>query len=575
MISLYSVSSDVKNVINKINIWLKTESNTHSKLIKHLTWPLHCDGGTNSQLILDFFIKKKSLERIINLEKFNELIIIGESDTIWEKKLLISVAKKNNINVNIYNKYKLKKNIRVIKNKFRSIISLCLKIYRIIKIKFEIKFNKPEVKFNTKYKIGIQLVGESANHNNHTLELTTQIKKQEMEPIVLGWLTGESIKLYKKEKIKFVKLEGYIKLREIFFLLYYINYSILKVKKIINNLKIETSDVLEEIIRNLIIKNYTKEVFLRAALEIAVKRYLEENKLNAIRPWTLVWHEGVELYYQYKEKNKNGLVFEQGGWPYNLRNPITEVNSDIKREEIFYFACSTKQVEYLIKKGYKKKNIFKSGMHWINSINEFGEQNNKKQSRENLNLKANYIILLDVNANVSGYQSKSEQIQVLECLIQFLNENKEYHLLVKEHPASNDSDYKFLINKSKLKNITIINKNILPYESINASDIVITKMSTLALEAMYLNVPVLGVILDNEPEWEVYGESLEYCRTISQLKLKLNEIFTNEEKFDEWKNIMKKKKEEFFIEHDIVNNKNSSDLVAREIKNSLKFKTNL
>ena len=81
--------------------------------------------------------------------------------------------------------------------------------------------------------------------------------------------------------------------------------------------------------------------------------------------------------------------------------------------------------------------------------------------------------------------------------------------------------------------------------------------------------------MDNELEWEIYGASLEYCRSISQLKLKLKEIFTNEEKLNEWKNLMTKEKEKFFIEHDIVNNKNSSDLVAKEIKNLIKFKTDI
>jgi hypothetical protein len=57
--------------------------------------------------------------------------------------------------------------------------------------------------------------------------------------------------------------------------------------------------------------------------------------------------------------------------------------------------------------------------------------------------------------------------------------------------------------------------------------------------------------------------------------LKLKEIFTNEEKFNEWKNIMTKEKENFFIEHDIVNNKNSIDLVAKEIKNLIKIKTDI
>ena len=68
----------------------------------------------------------------------------------------------------------------------------------------------------------------------------------------------------------------------------------------------------------------------------------------------------------------------------------------------------------------------------------------------------------------------------------------------------------------------LIDKNMLPYHALNAADLLITKFSTIALEAMLFKRPVVSILLDGEERFRIYGDAVERANSLEAL----NEILT-------------------------------------------------
>ncbi len=115
----------------------------------------------------------------------------------------------------------------------------------------------------------------------------------------------------------------------------------------------------------------------------------------------------------------------------------------------------------------------------------------------------------------------------------------------------------------------MITSGALPYDAINASDLLITKMSTMALEAMYLNVPTIGIILDNEPNWKVYEEGVEYENCLYHLRTRLQTLLDSRLKRQNWCIEMSVRQRVYIERHGILASNYPTRDVAIAVKNRL------
>lgn len=133
--------------------------------------------------------------------------------------------------------------------------------------------------------------------------------------------------------------------------------------------------------------------------------------------------------------------------------------------------------------------------------------------------------------------SSAHHDKIIQTLHQTIKDNKEkYFFMFKLHKKDYETHYKNLLNDVSIKN----NLAIYPFEYFNGKDIIfewidiahviITGASTSALEAMYLNKPVITIDLmqeyENETQYIQKGGTY-HCKQPYELNQYLDALYTN------------------------------------------------
>ena len=104
-----------------------------------------------------------------------------------------------------------------------------------------------------------------------------------------------------------------------------------------------------------------------------------------------------------------------------------------------------------------------------------------------------------------------------------------------------------LIDAYSLENVFMIDKKISVFHCINATDLLITKFSTIAIEAMYLKKPVISVILDGENKFRIYGDAAEYMNDVEDLKKLMNVLVNDDDYRLQWTSNLNENMEVFLM----------------------------
>lgn len=132
---------------------------------------------------------------------------------------------------------------------------------------------------------------------------------------------------------------------------------------------------------------------------------------------------------------------------------------------------------------------------------------NSEEVRKKYNIPENKkIILLTTQAMVEhGHWTEKQREMFTKSIINVFRNMPDLHLLIKHHPMEPIDVYKQIVKDSS-DNITLCeNANL--YKLINSCEILITLLSTTALEAMIFNKVVIIVNLFGDPSSLPYGKS--------------------------------------------------------------------
>jgi len=143
----------------------------------------------------------------------------------------------------------------------------------------------------------------------------------------------------------------------------------------------------------------------------------------------------------------------------------------------------------LLKWGYPKKAVLVTGQPRYDFLLHADEIFNKKQIIKKYNLPKNKKFLLW--ATQTHGLSKEENLRNIKAIFGAMNELKDrYHLIIKLHPLEDQNAplYKRFLNKPFA---TIIRGRENTYELIHISDMVITKHSTVGIESIVMNKPIV------------------------------------------------------------------------------------
>lgn len=574
MESFYCVADDVIAFIREINHWLACLGCEEEIPKSLLYWEMHCEGGDTGQRVLDLLLLMRSYQDLIDRFQPNEIILVQSANATWEDELLLALADDLGITIRVKGQVGLSGWLRKrVWMKWRPLLAGVYWSLKIIQIKLA-NLLHPHPHIDAKKSVMVQLVGDEKKHLNHVQPVLEAINASGLQGVALGWRLGSTATILRQEGITVLELETWVSLRDLVAGWIRTLKSLMRAKREIRGfLPYAVGPVKTNIMRGILLNSlfsfFADGITSRYHLASACRRLFLTYVPKALCPWTRRFEAGISVYQALPEIG-SPLLFIYGGWPYNISNPIEEAYFEkaIPNNQVIWFTCSEMHSAFARKLGFLPHNLYVAGFHkatrHINILTEFPAT----EFRSRLGLKQNceLYIFLDPNYNLRGVQTQQEQVKVLETMLCIAKDHPEIIIIIKPHPSHQPGILESVIAEFSLPNVALISHQDSPHDALKASDIVISKFSTLFAEAMFLGIPGVGVILDNESSFDGYEDAVDYCYSIDELREKILSLIQDRDYQVQWKEQMKNRQRSFLSSHGLYIESCYALIIAEKLK---------
>jgi len=239
----------------------------------------------------------------------------------------------------------------------------------------------------------------------------------------------------------------------------------------------------------------------RIRIERALAAVLRSARPAALKPWGPEFFEGraaVRLLH----RRRDTLVFHYWlgaslEWPYSDAQHLIDVFlAKGKREgEIATanYALSPAQVEWV-------------GHARFDALLDYARTVPALESRRRLGLPAGgkRFVGFDPGGPLRGFQSVREQVEMTQAVLDAAKQCPDLVILVKPHPAYPIHHLHALFAAASLDNVVVIPARVAAQDFLNAVDILVTKYSTLLLEAALIERVAVSALFDRERRFDVF-----------------------------------------------------------------------
>lgn len=568
-ISYPKVLNGVIEIIDRVNLYFDKISKLNLFNKKEIFWTYQVDGGYTTQRVQEILLTIECFTLIFKKYNINEVIGIGHKSSLTIK-ILERVSALNDYNLSLFNKRQpILKN--KIKDNIRPIYFLVRSIYNKITSKRDKRLVNNIILF--------QICGSSAKHIQNALFPQKDFLKSEFNPLNIIWGNTKEVNNINQMGYKAISMESYLKYSHILLSIYKGLLVFLCSKK----LKKLFFDAEEYLYKGINVSDLIYESIFQYLYTDGPENYRYR---NAAKRFRLIYSDHiVAIKYCAAKFLAQGTILSElledkylkFDYEVGLQGPqLYKKFNSMKHLEFFsnnFYKFAPNEIErkYLIEyMNIPSSNAIKFGAGRASVHFKNNEVLNKNKSRSILGIKKEYDIniLLNFNGSLAGFESLEEVIYLSETLIEFAKNNQNIALIIKPHPSANLSPLKYLIN-GKTQNIYLVDKNALPDNALNISDVMFCKYSTMGMEAMIYDVQVVSVLLDNENVFKFYGNSAKYIYKKNELSFFLNSIFSSKDKFMLWKKSYQEKREKFVKDYYPELDLSSGEIIVKTISENI------
>jgi CDP-glycerol glycerophosphotransferase (TagB/SpsB family) len=174
-----------------------------------------------------------------------------------------------------------------------------------------------------------------------------------------------------------------------------------------------------------------------------------------------------------------------------------------------YLAKSKLELDYYNDINIPDKKIIQAGQVRYDQFDHLVDDETPESSRSKLDIPSTseFYIFFAPSKTIRGVTPKLETERLCKVLGQFINDHRDSRLIVKPHPNGESRFIQNILDRYDSDRIHFIDSTELPYQCINAADIVVTKFSSVGVEAKLLDTSIVSVVLDGSENFqEVYNE---------------------------------------------------------------------
>ncbi len=558
MESFYNVADDVIRLTEIVNEWLKTLANNKHGFSEELMFFIRSvESGMTTQRIQDLLLLIRSYHFLIDTYNITSAIVIIQPGMGWEDDVLIETARSRNVGIKFVGRYSFS---ALIKNTWSF-----LKIYaraayyavNVLRFKLCNRSKSKESKVADK-EIVFQLCSSGYYHVENIVPLMKALKYKGYNPVALCWHSDErctkdpGATQIRREGLQAEQLEKWCSSSDMRRSILGVFWTWKKAKEkkceflshpALNYRLMPLGAMLWPSVRFFIIAELPQSYRLCQTL----KKYFKSHTPLAIKLWGAIALKQGFLAYKSLNPQKRPLVFFYAlgayiDWPYEEPDSQTD---------LLFVAGETHRKMVSRSNWIPSANIKISGQAKYEMLDEFREKNSPEQSCLKLKIPFDFTtyIFVDPGWALRGYLSTNEQAAVISFLLKFASKQPSVALIIKPHPAHKPGILESLIDDHALKNTFLIDKNMLPYHALNASDLLISKFSTLGIEAMQFDCPIISCIFDGEQRFNIYEGAAEYIDGIENLENLLLKLVTDNDFRQKWRDSHLRMQKAFLTEY--------------------------
>jgi hypothetical protein len=567
MESFYAVALDVIKYLQWVNQWLESLGKDQQGVPRELlSWIRCCEGGKTTQRLQDLLLLIRSYEYLLDKFNIRSIIVLSHPQAKWEDDVLIRVGQSKGIGFRIIGRFRFS----ILKERLLAWIKLVARepyyiSYIILaKIRGYLRSDQPAIPGK---EIVMQLCSPAENHVANILPLMKTLKTRGYSPVALHWRASQAVASIRREGLRAEELETYAPIASLW-------ESPLRVwstwrqarqrqQEFFTHPELQYHHIfLGPLLWPSVQSFFWEELAQRYRLQQAAQKYFTSHFPTAIRVWGLgVLPEGSIVLKSLKGHQKPLNFF----WILNyIDNPYESQDTFIDTD--LFLASGDSQKKYLEMLGVPEQRIASVGLSRYDHLDDFKKEFSSSQSRAYLGIPQHFqnYILFDSSYALRGYHTLHEQSLVTTALLNFAREHPSVALMIKPHPAYRPGWLEGLLGYFSLSNAFLINKKMLPYHALNAADLLITKFSTIALEAMLFQKPVISVLLDDGQRFRIYGDAVECADSIETLIEILTKMLKDKNWRAEWVE-KQRKTQAMFLKEYFGNNMANSALMAANV----------
>lgn len=543
MESFYNVADDVIHLTETVNEWLKTLADNKNGFPEELLFfTRHVEGGMTTQRIQDLLLLIRSYHFLLDTHKITSVIVISQPEMVWEDDVLIETARNKNLNIQVVGRYSLSVLIKKAESFIKIYARAAYYAVNVLRINLRNRFRSKKTETIDK-EIVFQLCSSAYKHVENIVPLMKTLKHKGYNPVALCWHSNEryikdpGATQIKREGLQAEELEKWCSFSDMWKSISGILWTWKKAKEkkreflthpVLNYRSVPLGSLLWPSVRFFIMAELAQSYRLRRAL----KKYFKTHAPIAVKLWgSISLKEGYFAWKSLDVKNRPLIFFYTVGayidWPYK------EPNSPV---DLLFVAGEYHKRIALKSNSIPLGNIEICGQARYEGLDDFRKKYNAEQSRIALKIPLGFAthIFLDTGYIIRGFLWTQEQVTITSLLLRFASEQPSVALIIKPHPGHKPGILESLIGQDAFKNVFFLDKNMLPYHALNAADMLITKYSTLGVEAMLLNCPVVCCILDGEQRFNIYENAADYIDRIENLEDLLLKLITNNDFRQKW-----------------------------------------
>lgn len=558
MESFYNVADDVIRLTEIVNEWLKTlADNKHGFPEELLFFTRHVEGGMTTQRIQDLLLLIRSYTFLLDTYKIASVILISQPGMGWEDDVLIEIARTRDLDIKVIGYYSFGVLIKNAWSFLKVYVRSAYYTVNVLRINLCNRFKSKEIKAADK-EIVFQLCSSAYKHVENIVPLMKALKHRDYNPVALCWHSNErytkdpGATQIRREGLQAEQLEKWCSFYDMWKSISGVFWIWKKAKRekskflshpAFNYRYVFLGALLWPSIRFFIMAELPQSYKLRAALE----KYFKIHFPIAIKLWgATALRQGFLAWKSLDQQHPPLIFFYAVGvyidWPY--AGPDSSV-------DLLFVAGEINKKIAIRSSGVPSANIEVCGQARYENLDEFRKKYSVEQSRTALKIPPGFAthIFLDTGYIIRGFLSTQEQIIVTSFLLKFASEQPSVALISKPHPGHKVGVLELLIDNHALKNVFLIDKNMLPYHALNVADMLITKYSTLGIEAMLFNCPVICCVLDGEQRFNIYEGGADYMYRLESLENLLLKLVTDTDFKQKWHEEHTRKQKTFLHEY--------------------------